>query len=82
MTLCPIAIAVGCKKCPIFAVCPVKGVIGDYVEGGARGQGRRLGQGANPRPSRANSGARTRERGRSPGRSTTRTAAIRLRQSP
>ena len=30
MTLCPVAIAVGCKKCPIFAVCPVKGVIGDY----------------------------------------------------
>ncbi len=30
MTLCPIAMAVGCKKCPIFAVCPVKGVIGDY----------------------------------------------------
>ena len=32
MTLCPIAIAVGCKKCPIFAVCPVKGIIGDYVK--------------------------------------------------
>jgi hypothetical protein len=30
MTLCPIAIAVGCKKCPVFSVCPVKGVIGDY----------------------------------------------------
>jgi hypothetical protein len=30
MTLCPIALAVGCKKCPIFAVCPVKTVIGDY----------------------------------------------------
>jgi hypothetical protein len=30
MTLCPIAIAVGCKKCPIFAVCPVKTIIGDY----------------------------------------------------
>jgi len=30
MTVCPIAIAVGCKKCPIFAVCPVKGMIGDY----------------------------------------------------
>jgi hypothetical protein len=30
MTLCPIAIAVGCKKCPAFAVCPVKSVIGDY----------------------------------------------------
>jgi hypothetical protein len=30
MVLCPIAIAVGCKKCPVFAVCPVKGIIGDY----------------------------------------------------
>lgn len=30
MTLCPIAIAVGCKKCPAFSVCPVKGVIGDF----------------------------------------------------
>lgn len=30
MTLCPIAIAVGCKKCPVFAVCPVKSLIGDY----------------------------------------------------
>jgi hypothetical protein len=30
MTLCPIAIAVGCKKCPVFGICPVKSVIGDY----------------------------------------------------
>jgi len=30
MTLCPIALARGCKRCPIFNVCPVKGVIGDY----------------------------------------------------
>jgi len=30
MTLCPIAIAVGCEKCPAFAVCPLKSVIGDY----------------------------------------------------
>lgn len=29
MTLCPVALAVGCRKCPIFSVCPVKGVIGD-----------------------------------------------------
>jgi hypothetical protein len=29
MTRCPIAIAVGCRKCPIFKLCPVKGVIGD-----------------------------------------------------
>lgn len=30
MTLCPIAIAVGCKKCPALTVCPLKSVIGDY----------------------------------------------------
>ena len=29
MTVCPIAIAVGCKKCPVFSVCPLKTVIGD-----------------------------------------------------
>jgi hypothetical protein len=29
MTLCPIAIAVGCKKCPAFSICPLKTVIGD-----------------------------------------------------
>lgn len=30
MTLCPIALAVGCQKCPAFKVCPVKSIIGDY----------------------------------------------------
>jgi hypothetical protein len=30
MTLCPVALAVGCKKCPAFTVCPLKSVIGDY----------------------------------------------------
>ena len=30
MTLCPIALAVGCEKCPAFKACPLKGVIGDY----------------------------------------------------
>ena len=30
MTICPIAIAVGCKQCPAFSMCPLKGVIGDY----------------------------------------------------
>ena len=30
MTLCPVAIAVGCKKCPAFSVCPLKGVIGNH----------------------------------------------------
>ena len=29
MTLCPIEIVAGCKKCPAFSVCPLKSVIGD-----------------------------------------------------
>ena len=29
MTLCPIAIVAGCKKCPAFSICPLKSVIGD-----------------------------------------------------
>ena len=29
MTLCPIAIVAGCKKCPAYSVCPLKSVIGD-----------------------------------------------------
>jgi hypothetical protein len=32
MTLCPIAIVAGCRKCPAFSFCPVKGVIGDQVK--------------------------------------------------
>ena len=30
MTLCPVALAVGCIKCPVFNMCPGKGIIGDY----------------------------------------------------
>ena len=30
MTVCPIAIAVGCKKCPAFSVCPLKSTLGDF----------------------------------------------------
>jgi hypothetical protein len=30
MTLCPIALVAGCKKCPAFSACPLKGVIGDF----------------------------------------------------
>lgn len=29
MTLCPIAIVAGCRKCPAFKLCPLKGVLGD-----------------------------------------------------
>jgi hypothetical protein len=32
MTLCPVALAVGCRRCPVFGVCPAKGIIGDYKE--------------------------------------------------
>ena len=33
MTLCPVAIAVGCRKCPVFKVCPAKTTLGDYKPG-------------------------------------------------
>ncbi len=35
MTVCPIALAVGCKKCPAFSVCPLKGVLGDQKKDNA-----------------------------------------------
>lgn len=31
MTLCPIALAVTCKRCAAVGWCPVKGTLGDYV---------------------------------------------------
>ncbi len=34
MTLCPIALVAGCKKCPAFGVCPLKSVIGDVAKPG------------------------------------------------
>ncbi len=33
MTLCPIAIVAGCRKCPAFSVCPLKTVLGDQPRG-------------------------------------------------
>ena len=35
MTLCPIAIVAGCKKCPAYSVCPLKSVIGDVPKADA-----------------------------------------------
>ena len=29
MKICPVAIAVGCAKCPVFKVCPLKSALGD-----------------------------------------------------
>ena len=28
MTLCPVALAVGCEKCLLFKICPLKAIIG------------------------------------------------------
>jgi len=35
MTLCPVALAVGCQKCPVFKVCPLKNVLGDQPSAAA-----------------------------------------------
>jgi hypothetical protein len=32
MTVCPIAIVAGCRKCPAFSVCPLKTVLGDQAK--------------------------------------------------
>jgi hypothetical protein len=32
MTLCPVALVVHCKGCPIVTVCPAKTVLGDFEE--------------------------------------------------
>jgi hypothetical protein len=29
MTLCPVALVAGRKKCALISVCPLKGIIGD-----------------------------------------------------
>ena len=29
MTICPIALAVGCEKCPAFKFCPLTTILGD-----------------------------------------------------
>jgi len=39
MTICPIAVIAGCKKCPVFSVCPLKTVIGDQPPAGRRSKG-------------------------------------------
>ena len=36
MKICPVAIAIGCRKCPVVNVCPAKGIIGDYKESDAK----------------------------------------------
>lgn len=31
MKICPVAVAVGCRRCPIFKICPAKSLIGDQA---------------------------------------------------
>lgn len=38
MTVCPIAIAVGCQKCPAFKVCPAKSILGDQPKAAEKPQ--------------------------------------------
>lgn len=35
MTLCPVALAASCKKCPAVSFCPLKTVLGDYPKSGS-----------------------------------------------
>jgi len=30
MLVCPVAIAVGCPKCPVFKICPAKRLLGNF----------------------------------------------------
>jgi hypothetical protein len=32
MTICPIALVLGCEKCPAFSFCPLTTVLGDQEE--------------------------------------------------
>ncbi len=38
MTLCPIALAAGCVKCPMVKFCPLKETLGDYKEEENKGE--------------------------------------------
>lgn len=49
MTLCPIALVAGCKKCPIFSVCPLKTVIGDHVPEPPKAEGAASGKASVPK---------------------------------
>jgi len=52
MTLCPIAVVAGCRKCPVFSVCPLKEVIGDQKKPEAQSEAKSA---AKPRPGKRKS---------------------------
>lgn len=64
MVLCPVALAVGCRKCPVFSVCPLKSSIGDYVPAAAAAEAAPRRKPATKKKSpQAESGRRSRRRG-------------------
>ena len=38
MTICPVALAVGCKRCWLFKACPAKGSLGNYDKDAAEAE--------------------------------------------
>lgn len=38
MTVCPVALAVGCRRCPVFSVCPATRLIGDQPDAEAKAE--------------------------------------------
>lgn len=49
MTVCPVALAVGCRRCPVFSVCPATRLIGDQPDVEAK---------AEPAPKKSAAGAK------------------------
>ncbi|MDH4395886.1 MAG: hypothetical protein QE278_09425 [Limnobacter sp.] len=47
MTVCPIAIAVTCKKCPAYSFCPAKSILGDEKPGNDKTQDNKSSAGTN-----------------------------------
>jgi hypothetical protein len=50
MTVCPIAVVAGCKKCPAFSVCPLKTVLGDQPKADAAAPAAKEMPGARKKP--------------------------------
>lgn len=53
VTLCPVAVVAGCRKCPIFNICPLKSVIGDQPGAEARSEAEKPASKARSRKSKA-----------------------------
>ncbi len=62
-TLCPVALAIGCRRCPIFTICPVKTLIGDQAPAAPEPTAKPAPRGrANAKPAKAKKAKRARLR--------------------